>query len=154
LAKLTKEETELKIKAFEEAIYTLKKKSNGKINFLTQRNVLDYVNNCSYSKQFTSKISPATIKQTKNEKFKKFNEEIKKFRKEFNLVNKLGNVKLTKKVDDSQEKVIELTYHLAIYLEENERLLKKIEQRENKINQLEKDINHYLEIITQLKENL
>lgn len=154
MGKLTKEETELKIKVLEEALYELKKKSNGKINFLTQKNLLDYANNSSYSKQFSSKISPGTIKQTKNQKFKKFNEEIQNFKKEFKILKKLRNDKLTKKVDDSEEKVIELSYHLAIYLEENERLLKKIEQRENRINQLEKDINHYLEIIKQLKENL
>lgn len=152
MARPTKEEKELKIKALWEAVFILIDKSTALENKLTVKAVVEVANSSDYAKKFKTKIHEQSLKQPSSDEFRDIAEKIHDYKDDHRRIKQASSTNLKDENVRLKERVRELTYDVAILLDEaakNKEILdSEIESKER----IREEKNRYLEKLRSLGE--
>lgn len=143
MAKPTKEEFKLKIKALKEAVKALKEKSKGKKNYVTYANVVEHANVSEYAKEFKAPISISSIKQAVSPKFTEIKLEIMNFRKTHTKIVKTTPNKLKVENESLTETVNNLMIQIAKILDREMGKDEKIKNLQASLDKAKEERNYY-----------
>ena len=133
MARVSKAETESKLKALRYAIDKLKSESTPTSNLLTYDRVCEVANECELSKEWKTKISVASLKQPSTQDFISLRVELQGFKKEVKQTKTLVADKTKDALKDLQDKVEILTYKLAECIDKELSYIEKIKEKDDEI---------------------
>jgi chromosome segregation ATPase len=135
MARDTKEQREIKIKAVYEAIKVLKDESTPTNNQLTYDKVVSMANEL-YSDKLNRKISPTSIKSPTSKEFEDIKEVIVDYREEHKKIKSAAPKKTVKEVAKLKKQIENLVTEVAKFYDYKLLLNEKLEAKENTINKL------------------
>ncbi len=135
----------LKLKALHEAIEALKKKSEGKKNYVTYINVVEYANASKYANKFSTPISISSIKQPSSPEFEEIKLEITNFRKNHNKIVKSIPNKLKLQNESLTELVNNLTIQITEIMDSEMRKDSKIKNLQKSLEKAKEERNYYFQ---------
>ena len=136
MARVSKAETESKLKALRYAVDKLKSESAPTSNLLTYDRVCGVANECELSKEWKTKISVASLKQPSTQDFKELKEEIQIFKEDVKKTKTLVTDKTKDAFKDLQDKVEILTYKLAESIDKELSYIEQIKEKDEEIRTL------------------
>lgn len=118
MARPTKEEAELKLKALRTAFEVKKKETTFKSFEAEKQDIVDEANNSEIAKHFKTEINVQSLKQPTTEGLKELKKDIEKFKKDF--TDSKANAKNTTKkiIEDQEETIKKLTIQVSKCLDE------------------------------------
>ena len=152
MARPTKEEKKLKIKALGEAIDILIDKSTSLENKLTVKAVVAVANSSEYAEKFVTKINEQSLKKPSSEEFEEIADKIKKHKDDHRKIKQATSINLKDENIRLSERVSELTSDVATLLDEaainKEAIDSEIESKER----IRKEKDKYLKKLRSLGE--
>lgn len=133
MARVSKVETESKLKALRYAIDKLKSESTPTSNLLTYDRVCEVANECELSKEWKTKISVASLKQPSTQDFISLRVELQGFKKEVKQTKTLVADKTKDALKDLQDKVEILTYKLAECIDKELSYIEQLKEKDDEI---------------------
>lgn len=133
MARVSKAETESKLKALRYAIDKLKSESTPTSNLLTYDRVCEVANECELSKEWKTKISVASLKQPSTQDFISLRVELQGFKKEVKQTKTLFADKTKDALKDLQDKVEILTYKLAECIDKELSYIEQLKEKDDEI---------------------
>jgi hypothetical protein len=133
MARVSKAETESKLKALRYAIDKLKSESTPTSNLLTYDRVCEVANECELSKEWKTKISVASLKQPSTQDFISLRVELQGFKKEVKQTKTLVADKTKDALKDLQDKVEILTYKLAECIDKELSYIEQLKEKDDEI---------------------
>ncbi len=118
MARPTKEEKELKIKALWEAVYILIDKSTPLENKLTVNAVVEIANSSEYAEKFATKIHEQSLKQPSSDEFEDIATKIKEYKDEHRKIKQASSTGSKDEIRRLMERVSALTLEVATLLDE------------------------------------
>ena len=124
MARDSKEQKELKIRALHEAVEVLKEESSPMNNKVTFDKVV-YLANELYSEELTRKISPTSIKKPTSEEFEKIKQLIEDYRSEYKKLktavpkqSEAENIKLKNQIKNLVQEIVKFHDEKILLIEQ------------------------------------
>lgn len=152
MARDSKEQKAIKIKALWEAIAILKDESTPAINQLTSEKAASMAYEL-YSDKLNTKISLTSIKNPSSEEFEEVKDEIKSYRKEHKKIKSAVPKKAIKEVAKLNLQVKNLVSEVAKFYDYKLQLNERLEAKENTISKLRAEKDRLYEEIDRLRGN-
>jgi cobalamin biosynthesis Co2+ chelatase CbiK len=150
MARDSKEQKELKIRALHEAVEVLKEESSPMNNKVTFDNVV-YLANELYSEELTRKISPTSIKTPTSEEFEKIKQLIEDYRSEYKKLktavpkqSEAENIKLKNQIKNLVQQIVK--FH-----DEKILLVEQLSLKDSAIQNLKNERTRLLDEIKELR---
>jgi len=151
MARPTKAEKALKIKALKWALEELKKKSTYKNNLLNYQDVVDLANSSEWAESFKAKIHVQSIKNPKTDEYMEIRDSIRDYKKEFNKSKKNIGSANNQIIEGLEEKIGDLTIKIAALLDNEIKLKKEIENEKRAKEKLREEKNRYLKKLEEVQ---
>ncbi|MEA1893110.1 MAG: hypothetical protein U9N33_10440 [Campylobacterota bacterium] len=150
MARDKKEIRELKIKALNEAVETLKEESTPISNQVTFAKVTALANE-SYADKLPTKIEEGSIKRPSSKEFEDIKTVIDNFREECRNIKVAVPKKAVKETTKLKSQIDLLVSHIAQFYDEKLLFTEKLEAKERTIEKLKKEIKKQQNEIQRLK---
>lgn len=152
MARPTKEEKELKIKALWEAVYILINKSTALQNKLTVKAVVEVANSSEYAEKFVTNINEQSLKQPSSDEFREIAEKIQEYKNDHRRIKQASSTNLKDENVRLKERVRELTYDVATLLDEAAKNKEIFDSELESKERIREEKNRYLEKLRRLGE--
>lgn len=150
MARDSKEQKELKIKALNKAIETLKEESSPLSNKLTFDNVVNLANEL-YSEKLIRKISPTSLKNPTSEDFRKIKTVIGDYRTEYKKIKTVVPKKSGEENTKLKNQIKNLVHQIALFHDEKILLVEQINLKDNTIKKLKEERDKLYQEINSLR---
>lgn len=151
MARISREQKNIKIKALEEAIEVLKEESTPTVNKVTFQNVLDYANE-QYSTVLETKIGDKTIKKPTTIEFKKLRKQITDYKEEHKRMRTLVSKKSISETSRLKSNIESLISQVADFYDKKLLLNEQLESKERTIRKLKEERESLYKEVDRLKE--
>lgn len=143
MARDSKEQRDIKIKALNEALGTLKEESTATGNLVTFDKVIAYANEL-YSDKLDRNISPTSIKSPTSKEFKAIKQSIEDYREEHKRIKGAAPKKALSEVTKLKKTIENLMIQIAEFHDDKLLLNETLQAKERTIEKLkkERDILH------------
>lgn len=152
MARDSKEQRAIKIKALKEAIEMLKESSTTTSNLVTSEKVVNMANELYFDKLDT-KISLTTIKSPTTAEFVKIKEVISEYREEYRKIKSIIPNTAIKETSKLKNQIKELVSEVVKFYDYKLLLNEKLEAKENTIEKLKTERDRLYEEINILRKN-
>jgi len=150
MARDSREQRLLKIRALQEAIEELKSISTSTFNALTYQKVVDLANE-NYSRKLKSKISMTSLKSPTSQEFIDIKKTIEDFRTEHKNFKNEIELKPKKEITKLHQRIEDLIQEIVICCDEKMLLIEQMEFKEKTNTKLKKERDFYLEELNKKK---
>lgn len=150
MARDTKEQKALKIKALKEAYNELKEDSTPSKNKVTEEGVVDRANE-SYKGQFIREISYTSIKKPSSKEFQEIKNKIEDYKKEHKRNKSSLSTGAKKEVTYLKKTIENLMIEVAKFYDDKLKLTEQLEVKDNTIAKLREERDLYIKEIAKLK---
>lgn len=150
MARISKEQKEIRIKALNEAIETLKELSSPIKNMVSFERVTDLANE-NYSKQLTGNISITSLKVPTSKEFREIKKKIVNFRNEHKNIKEATSVKSKSSISSLSLTVENLMIEVAKFYDGKLLLNEKIEAQKKTIEKIKNERDIYRKQLNELK---
>ena len=150
MARDSKEQRDIKIKALNKAVEILKEETTPSKNMLTIDNLIKIATE-NYGDKLKTSISPGSLKKPTSKEFKKIKDEIDTFKNEYKKIKSAAPIKSLKEVAKLKLQVENLMTAVARFYDDKLLLNEKLSIKENTISKLKDERDFYLKEIERLK---
>jgi Skp family chaperone for outer membrane proteins len=152
MARDSREQRMLKIKALQEAIKDLKLLSSSTVNAVTYQKVVDLANE-NYSDKLDRNISVTSLKSPTSQEFIEIKKSIEEFRTKHKSFKDEVALKPKKEITMLRQTIENLIQEVVSYHDKKMQLYKQIQLKGRTIAKLEKERNFYLEELNNARKN-
>ena len=151
MARISKEQKDLKIKALLEAIDVLKEESTPSSNKVTFQNVLDYANE-QYISFLENKIGDKSIKSPKTQDFLDIKNKILTFKEEHKKMKTLVSKKSISETARLKNDIEKLVLQIADFYDQKLSLNEELEMKDKTIQKLKLERTRLYKEVDKLKD--